>query len=126
MVQSVWIILTTELGSRVERRDFGAIIPKLIDQPQNQEIVVNFIMAVAEALEPRWVNGAWYGEPRFHISRVRVDVAEPGQVAIMIVGDYFPLGHLRDYSQISPKNIVFPAHRLMERIAFESNTRVLS
>lgn len=48
--QSIAIILTTPLGSRLERRTFGSLLPGLIDAPFNPAT-----RACAAAMQPRSV-----------------------------------------------------------------------
>lgn len=107
--QSIITILTTEFRSRVQRRDYGSRVPQLIDAPQNEETLVDFYMAVAEALDPRMVKGAWYGEPRVNLSQIGLDADEPGTVQIRLVGTYFPRGHKGDFSRAAPTTIEVPA-----------------
>jgi phage baseplate assembly protein W len=35
--QSIADVLTTPIGSRVQRREYGSLLPELIDQPFNDE-----------------------------------------------------------------------------------------
>lgn len=49
--QSVRDILTTPIGSRVMRRDYGSRLFELIDNPTNPETVAEIIAASAEALK---------------------------------------------------------------------------
>lgn len=65
--QSIDDILTTPIGSRVMRRDYGSLIPDLIDQPLIGSTVVRLYAAAAAALH-RW-------EPRIKVNRV---LFEPG------------------------------------------------
>lgn len=51
--QSVADILTTPVGSRVMRRDYGSYIPELIDQPMNEVTRLRILGATAMALM-RW------------------------------------------------------------------------
>lgn len=51
--QSVTDILTTPIGSRVMRRDYGSFIPELIDQPMNDVTRLKILGATAMALM-RW------------------------------------------------------------------------
>ena len=62
--QSIQDILTTPLGSRVMRRDYGSAIFELIDQPQNAAVKLQIMAAVVIALT-RW-------EPRIRISEIEV------------------------------------------------------
>lgn len=54
--QSLHKILTTPIGSRVMRRDFGSMIPDLIDKPLNgktrMQVMAACVMAI-QAWEPR-------------------------------------------------------------------------
>ena len=63
--QSIADILSTPLGSRVMRRDYGSQLPELIDQPFNGTTALRLYAATAAALM-RW-------EPRIRVSRVGLD-----------------------------------------------------
>lgn len=89
--QSIVDIFTTRIGTRVMRRDYGSDIPGLIDRPQNRDMVLEVALAAGEALD-KW-------EPRFRLRLVGIEEAGPdGKFAINVVGDYYPRGHLGDYS----------------------------
>jgi len=77
--QSIHDILTTPLGSRVMRRDYGSRLPELIDQPMTSRLAVELFAATAEALR-RW-------EPRFKLSRVRLSEARAGWVELTVEGE---------------------------------------
>ena len=64
IAQSVRDILTTSVGSRVMRRDYGSEVPNLIDAPFNPSTQAMFYAAVAEALR------LW--EPRLTLQSVRI------------------------------------------------------
>ena len=70
--QSIRDILTTPIGTRLERRTYGSLVPDLIDHPDNNASQVRLFSAVASALL-RW-------EPRFRLTRVGVqrDAERPG------------------------------------------------
>lgn len=54
--QSLEVIFTTRIGTRVERRSFGSLGPELQDRPANQEATLDHFVAIAEAIdafEPR-------------------------------------------------------------------------
>lgn len=53
LAQSVARILTTPIGTRVMRRDFGSLLSEMIDQPANQSTAVKLYGATAMALM-RW------------------------------------------------------------------------
>jgi len=77
--QSVRDILTTPIGSRVMRREYGSLIPELIDQPMNPVTQLRLMSASVSALV-RW-------EPRIRISSVRFSVATDGGAVLDIEGD---------------------------------------
>ncbi len=62
--QSIQDILTTPLGSRVMRRDYGSAIFALIDQPQSAAVTLQIMAAAVMALT-RW-------EPRIRITEIEV------------------------------------------------------
>lgn len=74
--QSIADIITTPLGSRVMRRDYGCLVPALIDQPDNQPTRARLAAAVASSLM-RW-------EPRVTITRVQIarNLETPGQSTV--------------------------------------------
>lgn len=79
--QSVADILTTPLGSRVERRLYGSLLPELIDHPDNATTRLRMYAAVAGALM-RW-------EPRLRINSVQLHSGpQPGQVTLDLSGEY--------------------------------------
>jgi phage baseplate assembly protein W len=61
--QSIRDILTTPLGSRVMRRNYGSRLFDLVDNPLNEQTLVDLFAATAEALI-RW-------EPRLQVTRVQ-------------------------------------------------------
>ncbi|WP_315807484.1 GPW/gp25 family protein [Pseudomonas sp. C9-3] len=71
--QSVADIITTPLGSRVMRREYGSQVPELIDAPFNGTTQVRLYAATAMALM-RW-------EPRIRLSRVQITAASFAGVA---------------------------------------------
>lgn len=72
--QSVAVILTTRIGTRVMRRDFGSRIYDLIDAPMNEAIKLELYAATAEALS------LW--EPRVTVTQVEVQSASPGHLTL--------------------------------------------
>ena len=71
--QSIGDILMTPLGSRVMRRDYGSLLPELIDQPFNDATRMRLFGATALALM-RW-------EPRIRLIRVQLFQGEAaGQI----------------------------------------------
>lgn len=82
--QSIVDILTTRIGTRVLRRDYGSELPALVDRPFNRALAVDLVAATAEALH-RW-------EPRLSLTSVRVVAAAPGRVELTLDGVYLPDG----------------------------------
>ena len=82
--QSVRDILTTPIGSRVMRRDYGSRLFALIDRPLNAGAKAAFVAATADALD-RW-------EPRYRLRSVAVSAGQDGQILLDLVGDYVPDG----------------------------------
>ena len=79
--QSIEDILTTPVGSRVHRRDYGSRLPRLVDRPINNSLVAELVAATAEALD-RW-------EPRLRLEQIKIDsVSEAGQIELSLVGYY--------------------------------------
>ena len=77
--QSISDILTTRVGTRVMRREYGSLLPELVDQPFNDVTRLRVYAASVMAIM-RW-------EPRVSISRVQLDGATlQGQVVIDIEG----------------------------------------
>jgi phage baseplate assembly protein W len=74
--QSISDILTTPIGSRVMRRDYGSRLYEYIDAPINRSTLVEIYSAVAEALR-RW-------EPRLTVKRIQVEAHQPGFFAAQI------------------------------------------
>lgn len=106
-VQSIKHILYTAIGKRVQRREFGSNLAEMIDRPQNAESIVDFYVTVAEALQPRTVEGRQYGEPGFVLLSVNLDASEPGVVRFNMAGVYFENGHLGDFSSPQLATIVY-------------------
>ncbi len=79
LAQSIADILSTPLGSRVMRRDYGSLLFELIDKPINGAIRMLLQAATAIALR-RW-------EPRLRLTRVTLS-GEPsaGRLTLRIEG----------------------------------------
>lgn len=78
--QSVRDILTTPLGTRVMRREYGSLLPELIDQPLNDALLLQAYAATIMALI-RW-------EPRIRVTAIRrrVSSAQAGRATLEIDG----------------------------------------
>ena len=79
--QSIADIITTPLGSRLQRRTYGSLLPGLIDQPDNARTRLRCYAAIASALM-NW-------EPRLRVTRVGMQSGEaPGQATVTLEGEY--------------------------------------
>lgn len=74
--QSIADILTTPIGTRVMRPEYGSNIPRLIDQPMNKAWKLKIYAACAEALD-RW-------EPRIRLEKVGIDAVSAGKAEISV------------------------------------------
>lgn len=89
--QSIAVILTTPIGSRIMRREFGSEVPFLIDRPMTDRVIVAVYAASANALR-RW-------EPRFRLTSCRfVEPSADGSLGLALGGTYYPRGHLGDFT----------------------------
>ena len=87
--QSIHDLLSTPIGSRVMRRDYGSRVVDLVDRPLNQSTIAEIQAAIAMALTTQ--------EPRIRLTRVQVDLpnadrssgiedASDGMIAIHLEG----------------------------------------
>jgi phage baseplate assembly protein W len=78
--QSIVDILTTPIGSRVIRREYGSNLFYLVDCPINKDFLQQIYAAVAEAID-RW-------EPRFDLKKITVDEIKDGHITLSLSGVY--------------------------------------
>ena len=90
--QSITNILTTPIGSRIMRRDYGSRLFERIDQPINGDLIAEIYSDVVEALF------TW--EPRFEVEKVTVQSIEKGKITIDLEGSY-----VKDGQKIVLENI---------------------
>jgi phage baseplate assembly protein W len=84
--QSIRDILTTPIGSRVLRRDYGSRLFDLIDAPSNESTIMDIYAATIEALL------TW--EPRIAPQTVKVAAITPGQILLDLTALYIPEGRI--------------------------------
>lgn len=86
--QSIRDILTTPIGSRVMRRDYGSRLFELLDSPLTEGSLALFSAATAEALS-KW-------EPRFLFEALSFSDSTPsaGAVVLTITGKHVADGSL--------------------------------
>lgn len=82
--QSIVQILTTPIGSRVMRRDFGSVIPELIDQPLSGSTILMIYAATATAIY-KW-------EPRFKLLEVQLNIDDLSGRAHLSLQGHIKLG----------------------------------
>ena len=90
--QSITNILTTPIGSRIMRRDYGSRLFERIDQPINGDLIAEIYSDVVEAL--------FIWEPRFEVEQVTVQSIEKGKITIDFEGSF-----LKDGEKIVLENI---------------------
>jgi len=78
--QSIEDILTTPLGSRRMRPEYGSKLRRFVDLPVTEGWKSAVQAEVARALE-RW-------EPRLKLERVRVTAVVGGQITFQLTGQY--------------------------------------
>ena len=80
--QSIGDILATPIGSRVMRREYGSLVPALIDKPDNLATQTRFFAASASALM-RW-------EQRIKVDRMAItrNPERQGRLTLEITGSY--------------------------------------
>jgi hypothetical protein len=76
--QSIFDILLTPLGTRIERREYGSLLPELIDAPINARTHVQLYAASATALM-RW-------EPRVRLTRVYTEKIDGAELTLVVEG----------------------------------------
>jgi len=94
LAQSIADILTTPIGTRVGRRDYGSLLPELIDQPFNALTKMRLYGATATAIT-RW-------EPRIRLSRISIEPGEqPGSFVLNLVGQQASQRRSGDYTRLT-------------------------
>ncbi len=84
--QSITDILTTPIGSRPMRRDYGSNLFKRIDAPLTGDLVAEIYADVVDAL--------FNYEPRFEVSTVSVVSVGSGTLVLDLEGKYLPTGEI--------------------------------
>lgn len=90
--QSIINILTTPLGSRVMRRDYGSRVFERIDQPVNGNLISEIYSDVVEAIS------TW--EPRFEVEKVTLQNIDKGKIILDLEGSF-----VKDGQKIVLENI---------------------
>ncbi|RUR27699.1 GPW/gp25 family protein [Vreelandella nanhaiensis] len=79
--QSIADIITTPIGSRVMRRDYGSLVPELLDMPMTDALLMQIYAATVIAVS-KW-------EPRVRITGTRriVSTTAPGAAVMELIGE---------------------------------------
>lgn len=77
--QSMADILGTPVGTRIARREYGSIVPELIDQPQNAALRLQ-LMAASYSAITRW-------EPRVQLQSIQMKTDMNGAMAAELTGE---------------------------------------
>ncbi|MBH9536923.1 GPW/gp25 family protein [Novosphingopyxis sp. YJ-S2-01] len=78
LAQSIGDILSTPLGTRIMRRDYGSLLPELIDRPLNDRTRIEIYAATAVALRRH--------EPRLRLTLIGIDAGPQGTATIALEG----------------------------------------
>lgn len=103
VAQSIAVILTTPIGSRIMRRDFGSELFDLIDAKMTPRTILAIYGAAAVAIA-RW-------EPRFRVEQAAIIEADPGgRIRLALAGVFFPRGHRGDFtrSESATVSVILP------------------
>ncbi|MDO4658342.1 GPW/gp25 family protein [Kingella sp. (in: b-proteobacteria)] len=88
--QSIRNILFTRIGTRVEREEYGSLLPELLDMPLNDITLLRCNAAVILAIA-RW-------EPRYQIEQAQTQVVpQNGSLAVQIQLSGSLNGNLQNY-----------------------------
>ncbi|WP_323842943.1 GPW/gp25 family protein [Moraxella sp. Pampa] len=84
--QSITDILTTPIGSRVMRREYGSLLPELIDRPLDDVLILQAYSAIYTALL-RWEN-------RVIIEAISIEQVRQGVLVVRLYAHLANLGKL--------------------------------
>lgn len=99
--QSIGTILSTPLKALVFARDFGSLLPRMVDRALNPITLIEFFAAFPEAVNRINPETLMMEEPRFRVRRMKLSTDSDipnGRAIFDVEGVYFPRGHLGDYS----------------------------
>jgi hypothetical protein len=103
--QSLGVIFTTRLTSRLMRRTFGSAVPKLLGQPLTSDRLLRFYMAIVIAVE------LW--EPRFKVISLDYPKAQnsasqlqQGRFGVTILGQYMPNALEGDFTVAATVSVI--------------------
>lgn len=91
--QSITDILSTPIGSRVMRRDYGSRLFQRIDAPITGELIAEIYSDVVEAL--------FNCEPRVEINKVSVVSIQNGHIVLDLEAIYKPTGETVKFDNLT-------------------------
>lgn len=91
--QSITDILTTPIGSRVMRRDYGSRLFMRIDAPITGELIAEIYSDVVEAL--------FNCEPRVDVTQISVVSIDNGAIVLDLEAVYKPTGETITFNQLT-------------------------
>lgn len=92
--QSIGRVITTRFNSRVLRRHIGSRVSELQDQNADAVTIFEAYVSIAEAL-----NDPEGGEPGFNLRTIEmVESGRDGRFMFLLDGEFYPRGHLGDFS----------------------------
>ena len=95
--QSISNILTTPIGSRIMRLDYGSNLFNKIDHPVNGELIAGIYLDIVESL--------FIWEPRFELDQVVVQNIENGKITIDLEGSFLSNGKKITLENIEITNV---------------------
>lgn len=102
--QSIGDIMTTHILTRVMRRQYGSESMRLVDQIGNDQVILAYYSAIAEALL-KW-------EPRYELTDLQLEAYDAeGRASLAMFGIYRPRGH---HGDMTPANDTGIAITLVE------------
>ena len=109
VIQSVGVILTTPIGSRAMRREFGSELFDLIDRPMTRRVILATYNDAVQSIA-KW-------EPRYAMTDIELLVADAtGVVSLAFDGIYYPRGHLGDFTPAAVnQRIIIPIRGTSQR-----------
>ncbi|GHT93681.1 baseplate assembly protein [Alphaproteobacteria bacterium] len=78
--QSIVDILSTPIGSRVMKREYGSRLFDLVDKPINKELFPQIYAAIADALQ-KW-------EPRLKLEKITITEIKGAHISVSLNGIY--------------------------------------
>jgi uncharacterized protein len=101
-LQSLGEILSTAFETRVMRRDFGSIVPDIIDHNITPDIMLRLVAGVAEA--------CLKFEPNFRLTDATLlSIGADGRVEISLDGIEYPNGYKGNYAISQKRGASFTA-----------------